>query len=131
MPLVQVSDMSGQQKYRDLWEKVYNEVDGIVFVIDSSDKIRFAVAKNELDLLLDHKDVKEKPIPVLFLANKMDIAGSCTAKECVSILNLEDIADRSWHICSSNALEGIGIQDGLKWLVEKLEITIKNNSKKK
>lgn len=53
--LFTVFDMSGQGKYRSLWESFYGEVDGIVFVIDSADRVRMAVARNELETLLEHK----------------------------------------------------------------------------
>merc|ERR1712051_690607 len=33
-------DMSGQGRYRNLWEHYYKECQGIVFVVDSSDKVR-------------------------------------------------------------------------------------------
>ena len=49
-----VFDMSGQGKYRQLWEKHYSNVDAIIFVIDSSDELRFGVAKNELELILEN-----------------------------------------------------------------------------
>jgi len=120
-----VFDMSGQTNYRGLWEKFYSEVDGIIFVIDSADKIRFAVAKNELELLLENKDIKENNVPILFLANKIDIPGSSPPKDLVVALGLEGITDRSWNIVPSNALTGEGIQDGLKWLVEKLDYILK------
>jgi len=120
-----VFDMSGQQNYRALWEKFYSEVDGIIFVVDSADKIRYAVAKNELETLLDHKDIKAKPVPILFLANKMDIPSSIPPKDLVAIMGLESITDRSWVIVPTNALTGEGIQDGLKWMVEKLDSIFK------
>ena len=41
-------DMSGQGRYRNLWEHYYKECQGIVFVVDSSDKLRMVVAKDEL-----------------------------------------------------------------------------------
>ena len=47
-------DMSGQGRYRNLWEPYYKECQGIVFVVDSSDKLRMVVAKDELDMLLQH-----------------------------------------------------------------------------
>jgi ADP-ribosylation factor-like protein 6 len=34
-------DMSGQNKYRDMWSDYCKNVDGIIFVIDSVDKLRF------------------------------------------------------------------------------------------
>ena len=36
--------MSGQGKYRDMWTNFLAEVDGVIFVIDSSDHLRFKVA---------------------------------------------------------------------------------------
>lgn len=33
-------DMSGQGRYRNLWEHYYKECQGIIFCIDSTDKIR-------------------------------------------------------------------------------------------
>lgn len=52
--IVNVLDFSGQSKYRGLWQEFFNCVDGIVFVIDSSDLIRFAVVRDELENLLGH-----------------------------------------------------------------------------
>ena len=69
-----------------------------MFVLDSADKIRFAVAKNELEMLLGHPDIKGKNIPVLFYANKMDLEGAASPQEFVDMLKLEEITDRSWHI---------------------------------
>ena len=50
-----VFDMSGQGRYRNMWEHYYKEAKAIIFVIDSSDKIRMSVAKDELDQLLKHQ----------------------------------------------------------------------------
>ena len=64
--------MSGQGRYRNLWEHYYKECQGIVFVVDSSDKLRMVVAKDELDMLLQHPDIRARKLPILFFANKMD-----------------------------------------------------------
>ena len=61
-------DMSGQGRYRNLWEHYYRDCQvaiiitpdinldifhqGIIFVVDSSDRLRMVVAKDELDMLL-------------------------------------------------------------------------------
>ncbi|XP_072741451.1 ADP-ribosylation factor-like protein 6 isoform X3 [Ciconia boyciana] len=54
-----VFDMSGQGRYRNLWEHYYKEGQAIIFVIDSSDKLRMVVAKEELDTLLNHPVLKD------------------------------------------------------------------------
>ena len=46
--------MSGQGRYRNLWEHYYEETQAIIFVVDSSDKLRMSVVKDELNQLLDH-----------------------------------------------------------------------------
>lgn len=53
-------DMSGQGRYRNLWEHYYSDCQGIIFVVDSSDKLRLVVAKEELNLLLQHPEVCEQ-----------------------------------------------------------------------
>lgn len=91
-----VFDMSGQGRYRSLWEHYYKEVTGIVFVIDATDKIRMCVAKDELDTLLAHADIRN--VPILFLANKIDLPLATSPVECVAILELDRIVDKPWHI---------------------------------
>ena len=68
-----VYDMSGQGRYRSLWEHYYSDVQAIIYVLDSTDRIRMCVAKEELDVLLAHDDIKAARIPVLFFANKVYI----------------------------------------------------------
>jgi len=71
--------MSGDRTYSYLWENHYKSVHGIIFVIDSTDKIRFALAADELNKILNHKDIVNRNVPILFFANKMDIKGACDA----------------------------------------------------
>ena len=79
-------DMSGQSTYRTMWERYYEDCQGIVFVVDASDTMRMAVAKNELQLLVQHPLIRNKDddsggsggsdratIPILILANKSDL----------------------------------------------------------
>ena len=70
--------MSGQSKYRSLWERYYSDCHGVIFVIDSSNTIRMAVACNELQLMIQHPEmVKNRSstagVPILILANKIDL----------------------------------------------------------
>ncbi len=68
--------MSGQSKYRSLWERYYAECHGVIFVLDSSDTMRMAVACNELELMIQHPEMmknRSKGVPILILANKSDL----------------------------------------------------------
>ena len=47
--------MSGQSKYRELWQQYYESADAVLFVVDASDDLRIAVAKNELEIILENE----------------------------------------------------------------------------
>jgi ADP-ribosylation factor-like protein 6 len=81
-------DMSGSEKYRNLWEHYYKECNGMVFVIDSSDEKRLSIVRDEISQLLIHKDIVSNPIPILFFANKMDLPQARTFGEISSALKL-------------------------------------------
>lgn len=109
-------DMSGQSRYRALWSNYYRTTNGIIFVVDSSDKTRMMVAQEELQQLLTHPDIQSRSIPVLFFANKMDLRDALSDVGVSSALRLSEITNKSWHICSTNALKGEGIAEGIDWL---------------
>ncbi|CAF1499150.1 unnamed protein product [Rotaria magnacalcarata] len=109
-------DMSGQSRYRTLWANYYRTTNAIIFIIDSSDRTRIFVAREELQQLLSHPDVSKRNIPILFFANKMDIRDALSDIGVSSALSLENITNKSWYICSSNALTGEGVVTGIEWL---------------
>jgi ADP-ribosylation factor-like protein 6 len=115
-----ILDMSGENRYRNLWERYYSDVQAVIFVVDSTDKIRMCVARDELDEMLNHADVKDRTFPILFFANKMDIPGASTPVDTMKTMGLERINNKAWHITSSNALTGAGVDEGVEWLAEKL-----------
>mmetsp|Transcript_83303 Transcript_83303/g.193522 ORF Transcript_83303/g.193522 Transcript_83303/m.193522 type:complete len:186 (+) Transcript_83303:96-653(+) len=114
-------DMSGQSRYRNLWEHYYGDVEGIIVVIDASDKLRFAVVKDELQTMLKDPRVAEKKIPILFLANKMDLPTASQPVEIMQALELEGITDRPWHISPCQALQSDGVEEATKWLVDAMK----------
>ncbi|XP_058479246.1 ADP-ribosylation factor-like protein 6 isoform X2 [Solea solea] len=122
-----VFDMSGQSRYRNLWEHYYKEGHAIIFVIDSGDKLRMVVAKEELDTLLNHQDIRSRKMPVLLFANKMDLRDAMSSVKVSQMLCLENIKDKPWHICASNAIKGEGLQEGLDWLHEQIAQSHQNN----
>ncbi|MGH0168681.1 UNVERIFIED_CONTAM: hypothetical protein FKN15_055103 [Acipenser sinensis] len=78
--------------------KTSREGQAIIFVIDSSDTLRMVVAKEELDTLLNHPDIKHRRLPILFFANKMDLRDALSSVKASQLLCLENITDKPWHI---------------------------------
>lgn len=112
-------DMSGQGRYRSLWEHYYQGVEAIIFVVDSSDSLRMVVAKDELETMLKHPDFRDKQVPILFLANKIDLEDSMSASKISQILGLEGLRN-PWTIQRSNAVTGEGLEEGITWLSDQL-----------
>jgi ADP-ribosylation factor-like protein 6 len=113
-------DMSGQSRYRNLWEAYYRETDALIFVVDSADRMRFVVAMEEIFSMLEHPDVKSKSTPLLVFANKMDAKGAVNHHDLTKELQLDSIRGRAWGIYQTNALQAEGIVEGIAWLVEKI-----------
>ena len=65
---LQVWDLGGQTGLRPYWRCYYQDTSAIVYVIDSADKERLEVARQEMELMLQEEELKGAP--VLILANK-------------------------------------------------------------
>ncbi|GLI71658.1 hypothetical protein VaNZ11_016939 [Volvox africanus] len=126
-----VFDMSGAGRYRTLWEQYYREADAVIFVVDSADKLRMVVARDEMEHMLAHPNLRK--VPVVFFANKKDLpvamppveiaqAAVTALPPCLGrwALGLDNIKDRPWQIVPSNGLSGEGIDKGVDWLAERL-----------
>ena len=77
-------DLEGHgERIRDLWVHYYKDTRCILYVIDSNDKDCIEYNIYEIERVL--KIEQAKGIPILFVANKQDIANSLTSKELIEI----------------------------------------------
>lgn len=67
-------DVGGQKTLRSYWRNYYEQTDGLVWVVDSSDLRRLDDCKAELHNLL--KEERLSGASLLVLANKQDIRGA-------------------------------------------------------
>lgn len=110
-----VFDMAGATTYRSSWTENLEGFQVIVYVVDSSDKFRMVVAREELETLL--QEPKLDGVPLLVFANKNDLPSAMNYSKVSEQLGLEEIVDRSWNIISSSAVSGAGISDGVTWVL--------------
>lgn len=111
------------QMERRAWSTRY-DYQGIVFIIDASDKSSFESAKIELDLILE--DNSTKNLPLLILANKVDVAGSATYIDIVNAFNLKDLYSndqvtksnetRPVNLVMTSIRQQFGYLSGFKWI---------------
>ena len=111
-----VWDVGGQEKLRKLWRHYYAGTDGLIFVVDSSDKARLDVARAELEGLLSADEMRDAC--VLVLANKQDLPGAASASEVADKLGLYSLRSRQWFIQGTNGMTGDGLYEGMDWLVK-------------
>jgi ADP-ribosylation factor protein 1 len=111
-----VWDVGGQEKIRMLWRHYYDNLNGLVFVVDSTDRERLHEVRDELARLLDEASLQG--VPLLVFANKQDLHNAISVSELTEKLNLTNIRDRSWFIQSCSAILGTGIDEGITWFCE-------------
>jgi hypothetical protein len=78
--------MGGHVQARRLWRDYYADVGGIVFVVDTADRERFAECRTELDGVLGADELRG--VPVLVLGNKSDAAGAVGEEGLRGVLGL-------------------------------------------
>lgn len=112
-------DVGGQKSIRAYWKNYFESTDGLIWVIDSADRVRIDLCRNELQTLL-HQE-KLAGASVLILANKQDIDGSLSSEEIEQALQLSEnkpiFQNRHWSIRPCSAFSGRGLAEGIEWIV--------------
>lgn len=111
---VTIWDVGGQDRIRSLWRHYYQGTDGLVFVVDSSDKNRFDLAAQELHGILSYDELRDAK--VLIFANKQDLPDADSASEMADKLHLRNLRTNEWYIQPCSATVGTGVYEGLDWL---------------
>ncbi|XP_064635369.1 ADP-ribosylation factor-like protein 1 [Lineus longissimus] len=115
----QVWDLGGQTSIRPYWRCYYSNTDAILYVVDSSDRDRISVSKNELVSMLEEDELKKAILVVL--ANKQDLEGAMKKAEVSNALGLTAIKNRQWTIVPTSAVKGEGLKEAMEWLAEALK----------
>eukprot|EP01132_Coremiostelium_polycephalum_P007463 gene7463-9170_t len=121
-------DLAGEERIRSLWKPFFNKCSAIIFVVDSSDRLRIQEAATELNKLMKEEELIG--CSLLVFATKQDCVAPMEIPEITDSLGLHDIKDRSWYVQPTNTLEGIGIYEGLDWLSLRLAEQKKSKQKK-
>ena len=114
----QIWDVGGQDKLRRLWKHYYKNTSSIIFVVDSYDKKRLDLAKNELHDMIKHPLLEN--VAILIFANKQDIPGSLNNIEIAETLELHKIINHEWYCQECCATNGNGLAEGFDWLSSKI-----------
>lgn len=50
----------------------------------------------------------------------MDLRDALSSVKVASALGLDRLQDKPWHICSTNAVTGEGLQEGIQWFTQQI-----------
>ncbi len=117
---MKVWDLGGQQKFREYWGEQASHSDVIIFVVDSYDiglflsiHLLFVIFTKFIDRIPEAarelkaicEDSRTNGIPLLIVANKVDLQPHASEQTLVNSLELQQIAaKRDWMIVSCSAL---------------------------
>lgn len=110
-----VWDVGGQTTIRSYWRNYFEQTDGLVWVVDSGDKIRLEDCRKELHMLLLQERLAGASL--LVFCNKQDLQGSLTVEEIKEFLQLDNFQTRHWAVVPCSAVTGEGLIEGINWIV--------------
>jgi GTP-binding protein SAR1 len=67
-------DLGGHEAARKTWRHYVSDVDGIIYLVDSSNGKRFEESRIELQGILEMPELEK--VPIVILGNKIDKAGA-------------------------------------------------------
>lgn len=142
----QVWDLGGQTSIRPYWRCYYSNTDAIIYVVDSADRDRIGISKDELLYMLRVRTIllvvmhivnimrygdwmilcilQEDELAgaiLVVLANKQDMEGCMSLAEVHSALGLDALKDRTFQIFKTSATKGEGLDQAMDWLSNALQ----------
>lgn len=118
-----VFDVGGQDKIRKLWHHYTQDMDGLIWMVDSADSERFDESKDELNKILDCHGLVD--CPILVFANKQDLPGAKDPSTLGSAIGLYDNNNskmgggkRETYVQASNCISGEGVYEGFEYLAQ-------------
>jgi ADP-ribosylation factor-like protein 1 len=110
---LQIWDLGGQKTFRNHWRSYFPNTQGLIFIIDSSDRARLDLAKQELLNVLSEDDLKTAPL--LVLANKQDLPDALSESFISNFLDLDSMSRPAKVFASSS--KQASSEAGLLWLI--------------
>ena len=115
----QVWDLGGQTSIRPYWRCYYSNTDAVIYVVDSSDRDRIGISKQELISMLQEDELKSAILVVL--ANKQDMPNALSVTEVHKALGLDALKSRTFQIFKTSAVKGEGLDEAMEWLSNALQ----------
>ncbi|POW09608.1 hypothetical protein PSHT_09089 [Puccinia striiformis] len=102
------------------WSSYYGQAKALIMVVDSTDRSRLNLAKEELHRVATDPELSAQAgcdgACLLIFANKQDVKGCMSPAQVSEGLALTELRDRQWQIVACSALTGKGLMEGMDWI---------------
>ncbi len=112
---INVFDLAGQEDFRNMWHNINEKSDGIVFVVDRSNIMRFDEAKDVFQQTVNAQ--LDQDLIILVLLNKSDVPDVIEKSQFIEEFQLLDLPFK-WAVFETSAKTGEGIFHAFKWFVD-------------
>lgn len=107
----------GSIRLRHIYQNFFENVNGIIYMIDATDSDNFHDSKENFYKILE--DQQLNGIPVLIFSNKKDLPTKMKLENLINLYEFnEKLQKRDWKIFETNAIKCEGVYEGLKWISE-------------
>ena len=115
-----VWDVGGQEKIRSLWKHYYANINGLLYVVDSSDEERMIESVEEFYNIINVNDMNG--VPIVLIANKQDLPRAISCSEIIERFDLERLVftKNKWFVQSCSAKSSDGILEAFEKMIELL-----------
>jgi len=115
---INIWDMGGQDDFRVLWPEVNEKSDGVVFVVDKNDVMKFEEAYKAFQEIVEHQIHDD--VIVLVLLHKADLLEGMDRSRFIQEFGLVDLPFK-WACYETSAKTGQNIFESFKWFFEQLK----------
>ena len=122
-----VWDVGGQEKIRPLWRPYFQNTQGLIYVVDSSDLERISEARQELFSVLESPEMEG--VPVVVIGNKQDLPRALKSNQLAEQLSLLQHKVNPWHVQEACAKNGEGIYEAMHKLSDMVKEFEKSSRK--
>ncbi|MFX0105727.1 MAG: PAS domain S-box protein [Candidatus Hodarchaeota archaeon] len=110
-------DIPGKYKAKELWKPYLKNQDGLIFVLDVTDRIRFSFARELLHEIAGKPELSE--LPLLILYNKTEIKQP-DIEDLDEAMGVEKLGKRPMKSFLTSGIKNINIDEAFNWLSLKI-----------